>query len=77
LDYSTEDFQKASIPTLVLIGDRNEGIPVEIGVEMYQMLPKGELAILPNAKCNFPWQNPKKFAQLVIDFINRCNEEND
>ena len=75
LDYTAEDFQKVTVPALVLLGDRDEAIPVRIGVEMYQMLPKGEHAIIPNAKHAFPWQNHKEFARDVIDFSARCREK--
>lgn len=69
LDYSAEDFQKVCFPTMILLGACDEYIPVEIGVEMYQMLSKGELAIVPNAKHNFPWQNSKKMLNWKLIFL--------
>jgi len=49
LDYGLADLGKISAPTLILVGDRDEGVPVEQAVEMYRTLPAAELAILPYA----------------------------
>lgn len=49
LNYTAEDFDKITEPTLILIGDRDEGIEIEQAVDMYQLIPNAELAILPNA----------------------------
>ena len=49
LDYTAEDFQRITEPALVLMGDKDGMIPVEQAVEMYQLIPNAELAILPNA----------------------------
>ncbi len=49
LNYSIDDLRKITAPALILVGDRDEGVPVEQAVEMYRTIPKAELAILPNA----------------------------
>lgn len=49
LDYSLDDLRKITAPTLILVGDRDEGVPVEQAVEMYRTIPQAELAVLPNA----------------------------
>ncbi len=69
LDYSLEDLQKISEPTLVVLGDRDGIIPVQQAVDMYRMLPAAELAILPNA-VHRTTLNPISL-QLVLDFLLR------
>ncbi len=49
LDYSLDDLRKITAPALILVGDRDEGVPVEQAVEMYRTMPTAELAVLPNA----------------------------
>ena len=49
LNYTVEDFQKITEPTLILMGDRDGIIELEQAVEMYRLIPNAELAILPNA----------------------------
>jgi pimeloyl-ACP methyl ester carboxylesterase len=49
LDYSLADLRKITAPALILVGDRDEGVPVEQAVEMYRTIPNAELAVLPHA----------------------------
>lgn len=73
LDYSAEDFQKITEPTLILLGDRDDLIEIGQAIEMYQLIPKSELAILPNGTHNSP--NPKLLTNTVIDFFLRHTAE--
>jgi pimeloyl-ACP methyl ester carboxylesterase len=67
-DYSVEDLQKITAPTLILQGDRDEGVAVEQAVEMYRGIPNAELAILPNASHD---QLGELSNSIVIDFLKR------
>ena len=69
LDYTAEDFRKIIEPTLILLGDRDGIIDLEQAVEMYQLIPNAELAILPNATHISP--NPKLMTETVLDFTLR------
>lgn len=46
--YTLVDFREISVPTLILVGDRDGFCSVEEGVQAYRMLSNGELAVLPN-----------------------------
>jgi pimeloyl-ACP methyl ester carboxylesterase len=48
-DYSDDDLKKIAAPTLVLMGDRDDGIGVEHAAALYRGLPQGEMFIIPNA----------------------------
>lgn len=49
LNYTAQDFASITVPTLVVSGDREEASEVEQSVELYRMIPKAELFIVPNA----------------------------
>ncbi|MDQ5822978.1 MAG: alpha/beta hydrolase [Chloroflexota bacterium] len=67
-DYAAEDLQKITAPTLILQGDRDEGVDVEQAVEMYRGIPNAELAVLPNATHG---QLGEIANTIVIDFLKR------
>ena len=69
LAYTAADFAKVTAPTLVLVGDRDEAIPVEQAVELYRALPNAELAVVPNSDHGGAIGEP--FAPLVLDFLQR------
>ncbi|WP_338066395.1 alpha/beta hydrolase [Nocardioides speluncae] len=46
--YGFNDFASIDVPTLVLVGDRDEHSPVEDCIRAYRHLPHGQLCVLPN-----------------------------
>lgn len=75
LDYTATDFHKITAATLILLGDRDEFIPVEQAVDMYRLISNAELAILPKANhgetvYGASGANPF-FANTVLDFLAR------
>jgi len=69
LDYSEEDFQKITEPTLILLGDRDGIVELQQAVEMYQLIPNAELAIIPNST-HFTAGNELSM-NIVLDFLLR------
>ncbi len=45
--YTVEDLRAVTVPTLILVGDRDPFCTVEEGAAAYRALPAGELAVLP------------------------------
>ena len=69
LNYTAEDFAKIGVPTLIVSGDREEASEVEQSVEMYRMIAKAELFIVPKAG---HMQSAEQMANpLVIEFLQR------
>jgi pimeloyl-ACP methyl ester carboxylesterase len=58
-------------PVLVVVGDRDEHVPVEEAVRLYRWLPQADLAILPGASHMRPIFDPATFARSVTDFLQR------
>ena len=78
LNYRPEDFAKVAAPTLVLIGDRDELVPIEEAVEMYRLLPKAELAVVPSAAHgSFFSEKVAHFQSLMLDFLLRIGSRVD
>jgi pimeloyl-ACP methyl ester carboxylesterase len=77
LDYSANDFQRISEPTLILMGDRDEFIPLEEAVEIFTLIPNAELAILPNATHLTALAEEGLFVKVVLDFLIRTKSQGD
>lgn len=45
--YTIDDLAKIVAPTLILVGDRESGLPVEEAAAAYHKLPRGELGVIP------------------------------
>jgi len=71
LEHTEEDLKKITVPTLILLGDRDRFFSVEQAVEMYRMIPNAELAVAPNSGHSFGLANPELFANICLDFLLR------
>jgi pimeloyl-ACP methyl ester carboxylesterase len=71
LDYTAQEFSQIIVPTFILLGDRDNLVPVEQALEMYRLIPQAEVAILPNATHGFPWSKVELSTQLMLDFLLR------
>ncbi len=71
LGYTEIDLEKISAPTLILVGDRDDGIDLEQIFEMYRHIPNAELAIIPAADHGSAMRD--LFNDNVLDFLLRHN----
>jgi pimeloyl-ACP methyl ester carboxylesterase len=71
LNYTDEDFKKIQEPILIVIGDRDQFIPVEDAVAMYRLIPNGELAVLPGADHSLSRTKVKEFSGVILEYLNR------
>jgi pimeloyl-ACP methyl ester carboxylesterase len=71
LNYTADDFQKIKIPTLIMVGDRDQMVPLEEAVEMYRLVPEAELAIVPQSDHSLPRNRADLFSTIVFDFLMR------
>ncbi len=76
LDYAgltPDDLRGIAAPALVLAGDRDELIPLDLMVSLYRALPNAELAVCPQAD-HFGPSTPERagmFAGIIRDFAGR------
>ena len=66
--YTAEDLARVTAPALVLLGDRDELIPLSEAVGLYDLLPKAELAVGPGSDHAFVISKADLFVTLVLDF---------
>ena len=74
LNYTPDDFARIVAPTLVLLGDRDDFVPVEDAAAMYRLLPNAELAVVPGADHTDLIFSRAKIATiqpLILDFLLR------
>jgi pimeloyl-ACP methyl ester carboxylesterase len=74
LNYTPEDFARVVAPTLVLVGDRDQLIPVEEAWEMYRLLPRAELAVVPGCDHLAFDARVDLFQPLILDFLLRRDD---
>jgi pimeloyl-ACP methyl ester carboxylesterase len=75
LDYAglgREDLRAIEAPALVLAGDRDELVPLDLTVSLYRALPDAELAICPHTDHAGPTaERARVFATVIRDFSQR------
>ncbi len=59
------------VPTLLVWGEGDALVPVELGERLASALPRAELVVLPGAGHNPMWDRPDAFNRLVLDFLKR------
>jgi len=67
-DYSDAQLARIDVPSLVIVGDR-DGVSVDESMRLYRLLPRGELAVVPNAEHGAGGK--PVFWALVADFLAR------
>jgi pimeloyl-ACP methyl ester carboxylesterase len=76
LDYpglTDDDLRRIETPALVLAGDRDDLIPLDLSVALYRALPNAELAVCPQADHYGPIlpERASVFADMIRDFVVR------
>jgi len=71
LDYTEDDFKKITAPTLIMMGEKDEMIPLAEAEEMATFIPGAELAVIPGTKHNDVLATGGVFISLLLDFYSR------
>jgi len=71
--YTADDLQKIAAPTLILVGDRDHGIPFGQTLEMYERISEAELTVIPNADHGSTLNALS--IPIVLDFLLRWENE--
>jgi len=70
--YPYDEIRLIEAPSLIIIGDKDEAMPLEIQLEMYNLIPNAELAIIPNmTHMNYVNERSEIFSTVVLDFLKR------
>jgi len=70
---TTERLASIDVPVLVLTGDRDELVPLDLALSLYLALPDAELAVCPRAGHGGPMtpERAPAFAAMISDFARR------
>jgi len=74
LNYTRADFARILRPTLIIVGDRDWGIPLEEALGLYRQIPWSELAVISRGDHALPTSRPALFAAAVLDFLRRLED---
>ena len=69
LNYIKDDFERISAPTLIMMGEKDEMIPLAEAEEMAALIPGAELAIIPGVTHNEVLYENGNFLRVLIDFF--------
>jgi pimeloyl-ACP methyl ester carboxylesterase len=68
LPYSEGELSSILAPTLILLGDRDQYVPIEQALTMYRLIPQAALAIIPNTDHSLR-SNTEVFTQCVARYL--------
>jgi pimeloyl-ACP methyl ester carboxylesterase len=75
-DYTLADFAKISDPALFWCGDRDVFCPPEHSLQMYRMVDKAELAVIPNADHFTMAEQFDIVIMVLLNFMQRVTSSN-
>lgn len=73
LNYTVEDYRNITAPILILAGDRDPDVSLDDALEMYRLIPKADLAVVPGSDHYFMWSKAQLFTSTVLDFLQRLS----
>jgi pimeloyl-ACP methyl ester carboxylesterase len=70
-DWIEEKLPRVSAPALVVSGERDPIVPVAWAKQVAELLPRGELAIIPGCPHGANYTCPDALAELIRNFIHK------
>ncbi len=74
-EFPQKRIRNITVPTLIIQGDRDEAVPLEDAVNIYKMIPKGELAIIASADHGSIITQAPRFAKIMLEFLKRMSDD--
>lgn len=70
LDY-LDRLSEIKVPTLIMVGEKDMGTPVEVSKEMHKRIAGSELVVIPSAAHLSNLEQPERFNAAILDFLDR------
>ena len=67
----TNDISKIKHPTCLIWGAQDKVTPPHVAEEFYKLLPFSELNWIPLCGHAAMWEHPKRFSEIVLDFLRK------
>lgn len=71
LDYSPENFLSITAPTLILMGENDEMVPVDEARELADLIPGAKFEVIPGATHSGVFDHKDEITRIVVDFLTR------
>ena len=71
LGYEEDDFRKISCPVMIIMGEKDEFIPLQEGVELADKIPNAEFVVIPGAEHSDVIMSGGIILDLILDFFER------
>lgn len=65
---------RIAVPTLIVWGEHDATVPVQIGERLKEELPGAELIVIERAGHNPMWDRPETFNRIVVPFLQDASE---
>lgn len=70
-EFPEDKVKSISVPTLIILGDRDDFITVEENAQMFRLIPNSEFAVIPNSGHDVCSKKPELFNQIVFEFLKK------
>jgi pimeloyl-ACP methyl ester carboxylesterase len=67
--YTKDQLRAITVPTVIFVGDHDEGIEPAHTAEMAALIPGAKLVIMKDASHFALWQKPEEFTATVLEFL--------
>jgi pimeloyl-ACP methyl ester carboxylesterase len=68
-NYIQDQLRGITVPTVIFVGDHDEGIEPAHAAEMAKLIPGAKLVIMKDASHFAMWQKPDEFNATVLEFL--------
>jgi pimeloyl-ACP methyl ester carboxylesterase len=68
-NYTKDQLRAITVPTVIFVGDHDEGIEPAYAAEMAELIPGARLVIMKDASHMALWQKPDEFNATVLEFL--------
>lgn len=65
----TQDLERVLAPALIVWGEKDRVLPLQLGVDLFRALPGAVLDIISGAGHNPMWDRPEQFNRAVAQFL--------
>ncbi len=76
-EFLRDKVKKIPTPSLILQGDRDDYIPISDAIKMHELMPKTELAIIPNANHDVYETSTEIFNKITLGFLLRQTKDDE
>jgi pimeloyl-ACP methyl ester carboxylesterase len=68
-NYTQDQLRGITVPTVIFVGDHDEGIEPAHAAEMAKLIPGAKLVVMKDASHFAMWQKPDEFNATVLAFL--------